>query len=220
MEGVREAAVVTEGDTGEQRVLVAFFSGSTEVTEEGVRDFLATVLPDYMVPTHIHRVDRLPLTENGKIDKKALARPAAETAGRPAHIPPATPAERRLADLWADVLGLPPERIGRSDDFFELGGTSLAAVRLLVRLDRALSLKDLAAHPVLADCAAVLEPHGAVPSPARWRPAAPAAVRRAGPAPHPRVLPLRGGQRRQLPAPGRRAPARRHRGARCGAARP
>ncbi|MFE9007773.1 amino acid adenylation domain-containing protein [Streptomyces sp. NPDC007875] len=161
MEGVREAAVVTEGDTSEQRVLVAFFSGSKEVTAEGVRDFLATVLPDYMVPTHIHRVDRLPLTENGKIDKKALARPAAETAGRPAHIPPATPAERRLAELWADVLGLPPERIGRSDDFFELGGTSLAAVRLLVRLDRALSLKDLAAHPVLADCAAVLEPHGA-----------------------------------------------------------
>ncbi|MEU0927154.1 non-ribosomal peptide synthetase family protein [Streptomyces malaysiensis] len=161
MEGVREAAVVTEGDTSEQRVLVAFLSGSENVTAEGVRDFLGTVLPDYMVPTHVHRVDRLPLTENGKIDKKALARPVEETAGRPAHIPPATPAERRLAELWADVLGVPLERIGRSDDFFELGGTSLAAVRLLVRLDRALSLKDLAAHPVLADCAAVLEPHRA-----------------------------------------------------------
>lgn len=160
MAGVREAAVVTEGDTGEQRVLVAFFGGSREVSAGRVRDFLTTVLPGYMVPTHIHRVDRLPLTENGKVDKKALARPAGETAGGGAHIPPATPAERRMAALWADVLGVPLERIGRSDDFFELGGTSLAAVRLLVRLDRALSLKDLSANPVLADCAAALEPHG------------------------------------------------------------
>ncbi|AZQ32232.1 amino acid adenylation domain-containing protein [Streptomyces cyaneochromogenes] len=157
MAGVREAAVVVDG-TGEQRSLVAFFSAADEeeLPAERVREFLATVLPEYMVPTHIHRMERLPLTENGKIDKKSLVRRAA-MPGQSAEDAPATPAERRLAQLWSEVLGVPPERIGRSDSFFELGGTSLAAVRFLVRLDRALSLKDLAAHPVLADLAAALD---------------------------------------------------------------
>nr|AEG64689.1 LpmA [Streptomyces viridochromogenes] len=160
--GVREAAVVVDG-TGDRRTLVAFFSAADEqeLPAERVRDFLATVLPDYMVPTHIHRMDRLPLTENGKIDKKSLVRQAATTPRQSAQAAPVTAAERRLAQLWSEVLGVPPERIGRSDSFFALGGTSLAAVRFLVRLDRALSLKDLAAHPVLADLAAALDAGGA-----------------------------------------------------------
>ncbi|MZD53805.1 phosphopantetheine-binding protein, partial [Streptomyces sp. SID5606] len=68
-----------------------------------------------------------------------------------------TPAERRLAAAWADVLGLPAGRIRRDDDFFALGGTSLSAVRLAVSLDRALSPRDLTGHPALADLARLLD---------------------------------------------------------------
>ncbi|MCF1596025.1 non-ribosomal peptide synthetase [Streptomyces muensis] len=166
MPGVREAAVVIDGDSAETRNLVAFFSGGEpgpgrESAAERARDFLAGLLPEYMVPTYFHQLERLPLTENGKIDKKVLVRLAGTLGhGGAAYAAPSTPAEQRLAMLWAEVLGVPLERIGRDDDFFELGGTSLAAVRLLVRLDRALSLKDLVAHPVLADLGAVLEERG------------------------------------------------------------
>lgn len=161
MAGVREAAAVIDGGTGQLRNLVAFFSGDDDVTAERVRDFLAGLLPDYMVPAYIHRLERLPLTENGKVDKKALVRLAGTLGHADApYAAPRTPAERRLAMLWAEVLGVPLERIGRADNFFELGGTSLAAVRLLVHLDRALSLRDLVANPVLSDLAQALDGQG------------------------------------------------------------
>ncbi|WP_190140020.1 amino acid adenylation domain-containing protein, partial [Streptomyces longispororuber] len=135
-------------------------SASGALSPGRARDFLAALLPDHMVPAYFHRLDRLPRTEHGKADKKALVRLARTLGhGGAPYTAPSTPAEQRLAMLWAEVLGVPLERIGRGDSFFALGGTSLAAVRLLVHLDRALTLGDLAARPVLADLAAVLDGH-------------------------------------------------------------
>jgi hypothetical protein len=69
---------------------------------------------------------------------------------------PSTPTERRLAAAWAQVLGVREDRIGRWDDFSDLGGTSLSAVKLAIALNRAVSLRDVAEHPVLADLAELL----------------------------------------------------------------
>jgi len=71
--------------------------------------------------------------------------------------PPSTPTEQWLAAAWANVLGIPEEQIGRRDRFFDLGGTSLSALQLLIALDRALSFKELVAHPSLADQAMLIE---------------------------------------------------------------
>ncbi|MGP3953682.1 non-ribosomal peptide synthetase [Streptomyces sp. 7N604] len=162
MAGVRAAAVVIDGGAGELRNLVAFYSSPQELRAEQVRDFLAGLLPEYMVPTYFHQMERLPLTENGKVDKKALTRLAGTLGhGGAAYAAPVTDTEQRLAVLWSEVLGVPLERIGRDDNFFELGGTSLAAVRLLVSMDRALSLRQLTQNPVLGALAAVLDERGA-----------------------------------------------------------
>ncbi|MFE2168118.1 amino acid adenylation domain-containing protein [Streptomyces sp. NPDC059447] len=160
--GVREAAVVIVGDSGIHRHLVAFFTTDGDddfgVGVERARGHLASALPDYMVPSYLHPLRRLPRTANGKADKQALVELASTLGhGGDGHTGPATATERRLAMLWAEVLGVPLERIGRHDDFFALGASSLAAVRVVVRLDRALSLKELVAHPVLADLAALLD---------------------------------------------------------------
>ncbi|MEU7041024.1 amino acid adenylation domain-containing protein [Streptomyces varsoviensis] len=157
--GVRDAAVVVEDAAGGgPRNLVAFFAGGEELTAGRVRDALAGSLPDYMVPTYVHRLRRLPLTENGKVDKKALVRLAGTLGhGGAPYVAPRTPTEQRLATLWAEVLNTPLERIGRDDDFFELGGSSLAGVRLVVRMDRELSLKQLVRYPVLSSLAAALD---------------------------------------------------------------
>jgi amino acid adenylation domain-containing protein len=161
VDGVREAAVVIDRPEGEPGAgnLVAFFGADQTVPARAVRAVLAERLPDYMVPAYVHRLARLPHTENGKVDKQALVRLAGTLGhgGAAAHAAPGTPAEQRLAMVWAEVLGVPLERIGRTDSFFALGGTSLAAVRLLVHLDGALSLRDLLAHPVLADLATALD---------------------------------------------------------------
>ncbi|MEU7333832.1 amino acid adenylation domain-containing protein [Streptomyces parvus] len=158
MPRVAEAAVVISGTHDDSKHLVAFHTGSEDLQTADLRDFLAATLPEYMVPSYFHRLDALPLTENGKTDKKFLTGLAGELGqGVAAYLPPATDTERRLATAWAEVLNVLVGRIGRDDDFFALGGTSLAAVRLMVRLDRQISLRTLVAHPVLRDLAAAVD---------------------------------------------------------------
>src|SRR5207244_8376677 len=100
----------------------------------------------------------LPLTANGKIDRKALTALAAELdVGEQDRDEPSTETEHWLAAAWAEVLGIPKDQIGRRDHFFDLGGTSLSGLRLAIALDRAVSFKDLAAHPILADQAALID---------------------------------------------------------------
>lgn len=160
--GVRDGAVVAAERPGRGKHLVAFWSGQPLPVDD-LRDGLAQSLPRYMVPTALHWRAELPLTANSKIDRKALTALAQELAVEQDVPPPRTPTEHRLATAWAQVLGLPLAQIGRSDDFFDRGGTSLAAVRLAIALDRTVTLKDLVRHPVLADLADLID-HRAQPS--------------------------------------------------------
>jgi amino acid adenylation domain-containing protein len=156
--GVTDCAVVVTGAEGHGRQLAAFCTSAYPVTAEDLRERLADLLPAYMIPASFHRLDRLPLTANGKTDRKALAALAEDLGpAREAHGAPRTPAERRLAAQWEAELGLPPGRIRRDDNFFDLGGTSLSAVRLAVSLGRVISPRDLAGRPVLADLAELID---------------------------------------------------------------
>ncbi|MGA5582300.1 non-ribosomal peptide synthetase [Streptomyces thermodiastaticus] len=162
--GVRDGAVVVTGQAGGSARLVAFYTGRRLQAEE-VQQVLGAALPSYMVPSAFHWQEALPLTANGKIDRKALTALAAHLSAPDTAAPPdgeeqdrapRTPAERRLAAVWADVLGVPRHRVGRHDHFFDSGGTSLSAVKLTIALDRAVSLRDITRHPRLADLAALL----------------------------------------------------------------
>ncbi|GAA1006429.1 amino acid adenylation domain-containing protein [Streptomyces thermogriseus] len=166
--GVRDGAVVVADLAGRSTHLIAFYTGRRLRSQE-LRRTLGASLPAYMVPSAFHWQEALPLTANGKIDRKALtalaerSAPSAQgaadgerTAGDDGGAP-RTPTERRLAAVWAELLGLDPHTIGRRDHFFGLGGTSLTAVKLTIALNRAVSLKDITRHPVLADLAARLD---------------------------------------------------------------
>ncbi|MER7727957.1 amino acid adenylation domain-containing protein [Streptomyces sp. NPDC096323] len=161
--GVRDGAVVAAG-RGEARALVGFYTGEDGPDPGEVRARLADILPAYMVPARLERRPALPLTSNGKTDRKTLTREAENAGDDPAtHTPagagiqaPVTPSEAGLAALWADVLKVPAERIGRTDHFFEIGGTSLTAVRLAMALERLVTVKEVARTPVLCDLAALL----------------------------------------------------------------
>jgi amino acid adenylation domain-containing protein len=158
---LREAAVVIAGRSDQTKNLVAFFTGADALTPAEVRARLAASLPDYMVPAYVHRLDALPLTENGKVNKKRLGALADELSReRAGYAAPGTPTERRLATAWAEVLNVLVESIGRDDDFFRIGGTSLAAVRLVVKLDRLVSLRQLVARPVLRELATEIDAGG------------------------------------------------------------
>ncbi|MCD6031337.1 MAG: non-ribosomal peptide synthetase [Thermomicrobiales bacterium] len=154
--GVRQAAVVVAGQVQERKRLVTFYSGQ-RLESDILRARLGESLPGYMIPSAFHWREALPLNANGKIDRKALTALAGDL-GIPGEdsSAPRTPHERRLAAAWSAVLGIPETEIGRRDHFFDRGGTSLSAVKLVIALDRAVSLKEVTRRPVLADLAQLL----------------------------------------------------------------
>ncbi|WP_432082292.1 non-ribosomal peptide synthetase [Streptomyces sp. WAC 04229] len=160
--GVRDGAVVIAERPDRSKHLVAFYSAPGALPVEDLRDRLSESLPQYMVPSAFHWREGLPLTANGKIDKRALTALLdgelhADEDCEEIRQAPDTPTERRLAVAWTQVLGIPQDQIDRRDHFFDLGGTSLSAVKLAIALDRAVSLKDVTRHPVLADLAALVD---------------------------------------------------------------
>ncbi len=156
--GVHGGAVVVAQRADRSKRLVTFYSGQRPLDADGLRDHLRQSLPEYMVPSVFHWRTTLPLTDNGKIDRKALAALAAALdVAEQDDDGPRTATEHRLAGAWADVLGIPKDQIGRRNHFFDLGGTSLSALKLAITLDRAVSFKDLTGHPVLADLAALVD---------------------------------------------------------------
>jgi amino acid adenylation domain-containing protein len=154
--GVRDGAVVVAEPDGRSKRLVAFYSGRP-LDVDLLRERLGASLPGYMVPSAFHWRASLPLTGNSKIDKKALTALAGELdVVEQHHSAPRTPAELRLAAAWADVLGISVEQIGRQDNFFDRGGTSLSAVKLAIAMNRVVSLKDVTRYPTLTDLAELL----------------------------------------------------------------
>ncbi|WP_406325274.1 amino acid adenylation domain-containing protein [Streptomyces sp. NBC_01617] len=156
--GVRDGAVVVTERADRSKHLVAFYSGRRQLEVGVLLDRLGESLPEYMVPSAFHWRESLPLTANSKIDRKTLRALAGELgAVQDEYRAPTTPTEQQLAAAWAKVLGIPENQIGRRDHFFDRGGTSLSAVKLAITLDRAVSLKDVTRHPVLADLAGLVD---------------------------------------------------------------
>ena len=129
---VQEAVVIAREDSTGDKRLVAYYTAADceeEISAEGLRVHLSAALPEYMVPAAYVRLESLPLTTNGKLDRKALPVPEADAYGINAYEAPEGEIEEKLAKVWAEVLGV--ERVGRRDNFFALGGHSLMAARML-----------------------------------------------------------------------------------------
>ncbi len=109
-------------------------SNDTTNEETQLRQYLASSLPDYMIPSYFTFLDKLPLTQSGKIDRRALPYPQASSQGR--YHPPRNPVEEKLAVIWQEVLGLGSEPVGIDDDFFRLGGHSLRGITMLSKVHR------------------------------------------------------------------------------------
>jgi amino acid adenylation domain-containing protein len=133
--GIRECAVVTAGDGAEKR-LIAYVSTADSAPSTGdLSSFLRRQLPEYMIPSTFVLLPRLPLSANGKVDRRALPRPEAGPTGRVADVAmPQSEAERSIAGAWREVLR--NDNVGLYDNFFELGGNSLLLLPVQHRLQR------------------------------------------------------------------------------------
>ncbi|MBU7321098.1 non-ribosomal peptide synthetase, partial [Paenibacillus oleatilyticus] len=131
---VQEAVVVARDDGQGQKLLCAYFVASQELTAGELREALSKELPSYMMPTYFMQVERMPLTANGKIDRKALPAPEASVQSGQAYVAPRTQTEEQLVRIWQELLGL--EKVGVKDNFFDIGGHSLRAATLAARIHK------------------------------------------------------------------------------------
>ncbi|EUA55039.1 phosphopantetheine attachment site family protein [Mycobacterium intracellulare 1956] len=172
LDGIEQAAVVAREDRPGDKRLVGYITGTADPVE--VRARLAEHLPAYMVPATVLAVDAMPLTANGKLDTRALPAPdhSHRSQGSDHYRAPTTAVERALADIYTHVLGV--ENVGIDDSFFDLGGDSLSAMRLVAEvntgLDVHLGVRALFEAPTIRRLAARLGTDGGARA-RRWWPA-------------------------------------------------
>ncbi|MCY8969868.1 condensation domain-containing protein, partial [Bacillus atrophaeus] len=156
LSAVQDAAVAAVKDKAGNTALCAYVTPEDADTES-LKSALQDTLPDYMIPAYWVTMDELPVTANGKVDRKALPQPDIE-AQSTAYKAPATEMEELLADIWQDVLGIPD--IGISDNFFTLGGDSIKGIQMASRLNQhglKLEMKDLFQHPTIEELVSYVE---------------------------------------------------------------
>jgi acyl carrier protein len=155
---VTESVVLVQQDKQSEKRLVAYVVSENKPASSALRSYLRERLPEYMVPQAFVSLPALPLTSNGKIDRRALQAVKFEVENGTPHVPPRNEVERVITDIWQNVLGVP--RIGIHDNFFDLGGHSLLAVqiyrKITVALQCELSVIEMFRYPTVDSLATFL----------------------------------------------------------------
>ncbi|MEM0939407.1 MAG: amino acid adenylation domain-containing protein, partial [Bacteroidota bacterium] len=157
--GVQQCCIVAREDHHGDKHLMAYFVTAETGKKTFLQEQLLQRLPKYMVPKLWVRLDELPLTSSGKVDRKSLPEPEGSALSNSAYVAPGTKTEVQLASIWQDLLGI--EKVGIHDDFFELGGHSLMAVRLVSMIRKEmeieLAIQDIFLHTTIDRLGAYLD---------------------------------------------------------------
>lgn len=151
---IKDAVVDVRKDGTGAKYLVGYFVSETELSVSDLRGYLLQVLPEYMVPTAFMQLEEIPLTSNGKVDRRALPEPDASLNTGTEYVAPETDLEGVLAEIWSEVLGR--EQVGVNDNFFDLGGDSIKAIQVSTRLkNRGLqcSVQDIFTYQIVSQVA-------------------------------------------------------------------
>ncbi|WP_268626173.1 non-ribosomal peptide synthetase [Paenibacillus alvei] len=155
VEGIRKTTVFARENASGEKQLCAYYEADCELPAAELKSVLSQELPAYMIPAYLIQLERIPLTTNGKVDRRSLPAPEESLQPGGGRIPPRTPLEASLAGIWISVLGL--VHIGVHDNFFDLGGHSLRATTLVSKVHQELNvelpLRDVFRYPTIEEMA-------------------------------------------------------------------
>jgi acyl-coenzyme A synthetase/AMP-(fatty) acid ligase len=132
-QGIDQCVVLDRADVSGMKSLCAYYVAVEEISVRALRDYLGTELPSYMIPSLFIRLDAIPVTSNGKVDRSALPDPHSIVRDDDAYEPPANEMEAEIAALWKELLEI--DNVSVLDDFFEIGGHSLLAVKMELEME-------------------------------------------------------------------------------------
>ena len=160
IDGISDCAVIVRDDANGDKAICAYYVSEKEISVSDVRAALKESLPSYMIPAYMMQIEAVPLTKNGKTDKKALPKIEARVSSE--YAAPTTETEKMICEIFAEVLRV--ERVGINDGFFELGGHSLRATRLVNAIEEKtgvkLPLRDVFIYPTPKELAEVVDENG------------------------------------------------------------
>ncbi|MCW1963754.1 non-ribosomal peptide synthetase [Chryseobacterium viscerum] len=161
-DGIRQVAVVVKEDKGNMKYLVGYYISDSVIDPRQLSEFLLKSLPEYMVPNVFVHLTALPLTINGKLDRKQLPEP--EFTGISEYAAPENELQRQMAVIYGEILNLGPESISIHDDFFRLGGNSIMAIKLISKIQQVLDVKvkivDVFKERTISKLAALIGKYG------------------------------------------------------------
>ncbi|MBP5580948.1 MAG: AMP-binding protein, partial [Ruminococcus sp.] len=153
IENIKDCAVIARADSSGDKAIYAYYTSDEEVSVSEIRDTLSASLPEYMVPAYMMQIESIPVTRNGKLDKRAL--PEIEAKAAREYVAPRNEIEEKICAIFSEILNV--EQVGVKDGFFELGGHSLRATRLVNRIEAEtgtrIALKDVFSHPTVEQLA-------------------------------------------------------------------
>ncbi|MFC2146676.1 amino acid adenylation domain-containing protein, partial [Acidobacteriota bacterium] len=163
-EKIQESIIITKEDEEKNPYLCAYFTSEEKIEISELRKYLSQRLPDYMIPLFFVPLRKMRLTPNGKIDRKALPEP--EVAAGDEYAPPRDEVEKKLLEIWSEVLRVEKDVISIDSNFFKLGGHSLKAAVLISKLHKAFDVKiplaELWRSPFIRDLAAYVKEKGVI----------------------------------------------------------
>ncbi len=153
--GIKEAIVIDRENQEKEKYLCAYYITDQEISITDLRNYLSLNLPEFMIPAYFIKVEKMPLTPNGKIDRKALPTPDYGIITEAEYVAPQNEIESRLARIWSDILGI--EKVGIKDNFFAIGGHSLKATAVVAEIYKEfnveLSLREVFKAPTIEELA-------------------------------------------------------------------
>lgn len=147
---ISEAVIIDREDSKGYKYLCAYITAQKNINTNELREYLSNHLPDYMIPSYFIQISKMPLTPNGKVDRKALPEPDEDVKTASEYEAPRNETEEKLIAVWQEVLDR--DKIGINDNFFEIGGDSIKALQIVSKLSRAdlkLQVKDLFTNPAI-----------------------------------------------------------------------
>ncbi|OUM56129.1 hypothetical protein PIROE2DRAFT_19411, partial [Piromyces sp. E2] len=158
---VIENSIVIDKEKETEKILVCYYICNEEVKGNEIRNYLKSKLPTYMIPSYYKRIESIPITRNGKLDKRALPEPDMEDIITKEYVAPVTDIEKTLCSIFSNVFNMEVEKIGRTSDFFEMGGNSINAIKISTMIEKELktkiNIKNVLSHPIIMDLAKNIE---------------------------------------------------------------